>query len=60
MMKVFIITCVALILSFRATAEEVKELSGEQINKLAAQLITENSIRIDRAREIYESWQEDK
>lgn len=33
---------------------------GEQINKLAAQLITENSIRIDRAREIYESWQEDK
>lgn len=33
---------------------------GDQINKLAAQLIKENSVRIDRAREIIESWQKDK
>ncbi len=30
-MKVFVITCIALILSFRSIAEEVKELSGISI-----------------------------
>ena len=31
MLKVFIITCVSLIMSFRVAAEEVKELSGISI-----------------------------
>ncbi len=33
---------------------------GDQINKLAARLIADNSVRIDRAREIMKSWDEDK
>ena len=34
--------------------------AGELINKLAVQLIEENEIRIDRAREILGTWQEGK
>jgi hydroxymethylglutaryl-CoA reductase len=34
--------------------------AGDLVNKLAAQLIEENEIRIDRAREILEAWQEGK
>jgi hydroxymethylglutaryl-CoA reductase len=31
--------------------------SGEQIDRLAAQLVAENAVRVDRAREIIKSWQ---
>lgn len=34
--------------------------AGDLVNKLAAQLIEENEIRINRAREILEAWQEEK
>jgi hydroxymethylglutaryl-CoA reductase len=33
---------------------------GDLINKLAARLIADNAVRIDRAREILASWSEDK
>ena len=31
--------------------------SGEQIDRLAAQLVAENAVRVDRAKEIIKSWQ---